>query len=465
MENKYSVLNIVLTEAKKWLNEIGDRPVGSKLSFEELREKIRFPLNNSSIPAEDVVKHIIDSTKDGLLGSAGGRFFAWVIGGSLPSALASDWLVSAWDQNCALYACSPATSIIEETAGEWILELLDLPRESSFAFTTGCQLAHFTCLSAARTKVLKNLGWSVSQDGLFGAPPIKVFTSQHRHGSVDRAIRYLGLGNKSFQAINTNDQGEILISEFENALQEFQGPKIVVLDAADLNIAAFDSFSQLIPIARQHGAWVHIDGAFGLFARANSIKKELTKGIELADSWATDAHKWLNVPFDCGIAIVKDKDSHREAMTIQASYIASDKIARDQIDWNPEWSRRARGVPVYAALRELGKEGVSDLVARTCNFCKMIIDGIGELPGAEVIWRSELNQGLLRFRDLKQNAKDIDHDTQTQKIMDAVNDSGVAFFSSTTWENRLTMRVSVVNWRTNESDVQKTVEIFHKLLS
>jgi glutamate/tyrosine decarboxylase-like PLP-dependent enzyme len=313
--------------------------------------------------------------------------------------------------------------------------------------------------------VLKNLGWSVSQEGLFGAPPIKVFTSQHRHGSVDRAIRYLGLGNKSFQAINTNNQGEILISEFENALQEFQGPKIVVLDAADLNIAAFDSFSELIPIARQHGAWVHIDGAFGLFARANSIKKELTKGIELADSWATDAHKWLNVPFDCGIAIVKDKDSHREAMTIQASYIASDKIARDQIDWNPEWSRRARGVPVYAALRELGKEGVSDLVARTCKFCKMIIEGIGELPGAEVIWKSELNQGLLRFRDLKQNAKERDHDTQTQKIMDAVNDSGVAFFSSTTWENRLAMRVSVVNWRTNESDVKKTVEIFHKLLS
>ena len=166
-----------------------------------------------------------------------------------------------------------------------------------------------------------------------------------------------------------------------------------------------------------------------------------------------------------GLTIVKDKDSHREAMTIQASYIASDKIARDQIDWNPEWSRRARGVPVYAALRELGKEGISDLVARTCKFCKMIVEGIGELPGAEVIWKSELNQGLLRFRDLKQNARDIYHDTQTQKIMDAVNNSGVAFFSSTTWENRLAMRVSVVNWRTNESDVKKTVEIFHKLLS
>ena len=465
MEDKYSVLDIALTEAKKWVSEIDDRPVSSKLTFDELKEKIKFPLNNSSIPAEDVVKHIIDSAKDGLLGCAGGRFFAWVIGGSLPSALASDWLVSSWDQNSALYACSPATSIIEETAGEWILELLDLPRESSFAFTTGCQLAHFTCLSAARNKVLKNVGWSVSQDGLFGAPPIKVFTSQHRHGSIDRAIRYLGLGNKSLQAINTNDQGEILVSEFESSLQEFEGPKIVVLDAADLNIAAFDSFSELIPIARQHGAWVHVDGAFGLFARANPNKKDLTKGIELADSWATDAHKWLNVPFDCGIAIVKDKDSHREAMTIQASYIASDKIARDQIDWNPEWSRRARGVPVYAALRELGKEGVSDLVARTCKFCKMIIEKIGELPGAEIIWKSELNQGLLRFRDLKQNAGEIDHDTQTQKIIDAVNDSGVAFFSPTTWENRLAMRVSVVNWQTNESDVKKTVEIFHKLLS
>ena len=427
MEDKYSVLDFTLAEAKKWVNEVDDRPVSSRLTFEELKEKISFPLNSTGIPAEDVVKHIVDSAKDGLLGSTGGRFFAWVIGGALPSALASDWLVSSWDQNAALYACSPAASIIEETAGEWVLELLDLPKESSFAFTTGCQLAHFTGLSAARSKVLKNVGWSVSQDGLFGAPPIKVFTSQHRHGSIDRAIRYLGLGNKSLQAIKTNDLGEILVSEFERSLQEFGGPKIVVLDAADLNIAAFDSFSELIPIAQQHGAWVHIDGAFGLFARASPNKKYLTKGIELADSWATDAHKWLNVPFDCGISIIKDKDAHREAMTIQASYIASDKIARDQIDWNPEWSRRARGVPVYAALRELGKEGVSDLVERTCKYCKMIIEEIGELPGAEIIWKSELNQGLLRFRDLKRNANESDHDVQTQKIINAVNESGVAF--------------------------------------
>ena len=207
MEDKYSVLDFTLAEAKKWVNEVDDRPVSSRLTFEELKEKISFPLNSTGIPAEDVVKHIVDSAKDGLLGSTGGRFFAWVIGGALPSALASDWLVSSWDQNAALYACSPAASIIEETAGEWVLELLDLPKESSFAFTTGCQLAHFTGLSAARSKVLKNVGWSVSQDGLFGAPPIKVFTSQHRHGSIDRAIRYLGLGNKSLQAIKTNDLG------------------------------------------------------------------------------------------------------------------------------------------------------------------------------------------------------------------------------------------------------------------
>lgn len=465
MEDKYSVLDIALAEAKKWVSDIDDRPVNAEMSFDELKEKINLPLNGSGIPAEDVVKHIIDAAKDGLLGCAGGRFFAWVIGGSLPSALASDWLVSSWDQNSALYACSPATSIIEETAGKWILELLDLPQESSFAFTTGCQLAHFTGLSAARNKVLKNVGWSVSQDGLFGAPPIKVFTSQHRHGSVDRAIRYLGLGNKSLQSINVNDQGQIRVSEFERALQEFDGPKIVILDAADLNIAAFDPFSKLIPLAHHYGAWVHVDGAFGLFARANPDKKNLTNGIELADSWATDAHKWLNVPFDCGIAIVKDKESHREAMTIQASYIASDKVARDQIDWNPEWSRRARGVPVYAALRELGKEGVSDLVARTCEFCKTLIEKIGELPGAQILWKSDLNQGLIRFRDLKPNATQIDHDTRTQKIIDAVNSSGVAFFSSTTWENQLAMRVSVVNWRTSQNDVEKTINVFRKILS
>ncbi|MCG8570987.1 MAG: pyridoxal-dependent decarboxylase [Spirochaetes bacterium] len=464
MKYDYSALEIAFTEAKKWLNEIDNRPVNSTLTYDELKEKIKIPLNKSSISSSEVVTHIIESTKGGLLGNAGGRFFAWVVGGALPSALASDWLVSSWDQNSALYACSPATSIMEAAAGEWLLEILDLPRESSIAFTTGCQLAHFTCLSAARNRVLKDVGWFVSKDGLFGAPPIKVITSQQRHGSVDRAVRYLGLGNKSLSAIKTNAHGEIILSEFEKSLGSSKGPVIVVLDAADLNIAAYDSFSELIPIAKQHGAWVHVDGAFGLFARANPQKKHLTEGIELADSWATDAHKWLNVPFDCGFAIIKDRDSHREAMTIQASYIASDKVARDQIDWNPEWSRRARGVPVYAALRELGKEGLSDLIARTCGYCKMIVEEIGKLPGAEIVWVSELNQGLVRFKDLKPNAKDKDHDIKTQKIIDAVNESGVAFFSPTTWENNLAMRVSVVNWRTNDNDVKKTVEVFRKLL-
>lgn len=452
-----STLDLAVNAAKSWLEEINERPVGAIDDLETLRAKLISHLSDEGSSPEEVVNDLVEATKGGLLGSAGGRFFAWVIGGSLPSALAADWLTSTWDQNAALYACGPAASVVEEIAGEWIKELLHLPRQSSFAFTTGCQLAHFTCLAAARAAQLKKVGWNINEDGLFGAPIIRVLTSEHRHASIDRAVRYLGLGNKSLVSIETDSDGRIRPENLKRALSASSAPTILVLNAADLNIAAFDPFEELIPIAKEAGAWVHIDGAFGLFARASKQKFHLTAGLELADSWATDGHKWLNVPFDCGIAIVKDRDAHREAMTISASYIAPENQARDQIDWNPEWSRRARGIPVYAALRELGKDGVADLVDRTSRYCHAIVTEIDKIPGAKMMWEPQLNQGLLRFLDLRPGATEADHDRRTDAVIAEVNASGEAFFSGTTWNGLKAMRVSVVNWRTNDEDVKRTI--------
>jgi glutamate/tyrosine decarboxylase-like PLP-dependent enzyme len=458
-------LDLAVSAAKTWLEEGGVTHVAATDNIDTLRAKINSNLCDKGLPAEDVIRELLQATKGGLLGSAGGRFFAWVIGGSLPSALAADWLTSTWEQNAALYACGPAVSIVEEIAGEWIKELLDLPRESSFAFTTGCQLAHFTCLAAARAFVLKKAGWNINEDGLFGAPAIRVLTSEHRHGSVDRAVRYLGLGNKSLEALKTDDRGRVEPSSLRETLKRSKAPTILVLNAADLNIAAFDPFEELIPMAKDANAWVHIDGAFGLFARASKQKRHLTAGLELADSWATDGHKWLNVPFDCGIAIIRDRNVHREAMTISASYIAAETGARDQIDWNPEWSRRARGVPVYAALRELGKDGMADLVDRTSQHCHTIVTEIDKISGAKMLWEPQLNQGLVRFLDLRPDATEKDHDARTDAVIAAINATGEAFFSGTTWNGMQAMRVSVVNWRTNDADVSRTVQAVKKVVA
>ena len=463
MNDKYAALDVALHEAKQWLENLDSNPIFNKADREELLQRFLTAMPEDGMPGDEVVRHLVDNCKDSLLGSPGGRFFAWVIGGGLPAALASDWLTSSWDQNAVLFACGAAVNVVEEVAGKWILELLDLPRESSFGFTTGCQLAHFTCLSAARYKVLKDLGWDVNQDGLCAAPQIKIFTSEHRHSSVDRAVRYLGLGNKCLEKISTDSQGSIKQDEFAQKIQEHCGPKIVVLDAADLNIAAFDCFSELIPIAKEHNAWVHIDGAFGLFARASSRLKNLTEGIELADSWATDAHKWLNVPFDCGIAIIKDKESHRNSMTIHAAYMPPHKTARDQIDWTPEWSRRARGVPVYAALKELGKNGVANLVERCCDHCLLFVSEMEKLPHVEVVWKPTLNQALIRFRD-PQSDNTHDHDKYTQEVIRKINESGEAFFSESKWNDNVVMRVSVVNWQTTTDDILRVVRAFKEIL-
>jgi glutamate/tyrosine decarboxylase-like PLP-dependent enzyme len=453
----HAALRRAFDAATEWIDGVDHRSVAATASADELRARMRIELDRGGVDPARVIDELVTMTRGGLHASVSGRFFAWVIGGTLPAALAADWLTSAWDQNAAIYSTAPAAAVVEEVAGAWLLDVLDLPRDASFAFTTGCQLAHFTALAAARHAVLSRAGWNLQRDGMFGAPAMRVITSEHRHGSVDRAIRFLGIGTSAVRALDTNRFCSIEPHTLSAALAEYAGPTIVVLDAADLNVGAFDDFAALVPLAQSFGAWVHIDGAFGLIARASASKRLLLNGVQLADSWATDAHKWLNVPQDCGFAAVRDREAHRAAMTHSASYIDEDTDVRSQIDWNPEWSRRSRGFAVFAALRELGRDGLEALIDRTCAHCHALVTGIGALEGAEMVWEPRLNQGLVRFLDGRAGATTDDHDRRTDEVIARVNASGEAFFSGTKWQGRRAMRVSVVNWRTNDSDVGRTI--------
>jgi glutamate/tyrosine decarboxylase-like PLP-dependent enzyme len=361
-----------------------------------------------------------------------------------------------------MFAVAPAASMIEEIAGAWLKDLFDLPREASFAFTTGCQLAHVTALAAARHGVLAKAGWDAEEQGLFGAPAIRILTSQNRHRSIDAAVRYLGIGQQSLIEVETGPMGDMLASDLAAKLSQYDGPTILCLNAADLNVGTFDDFRTLIPMAQAAGAWVHVDGAFGLFARVSARLRPMTEGIELADSWATDGHKWLNVPYDCGVAFVRDAGAHRAAMSLGAAYLSPSQEARDPNDWNLELSRRARAIPVYAALQELGREGVAALVDRCCTHCHAIVTGIGALPGARALNDPSLNQGLLRFE--RTGASDAENDAFTDEVIARVNASGEAFFSGTTWNGLRTMRVSVVSWRTDEEDVARTIAAVKRAL-
>jgi glutamate/tyrosine decarboxylase-like PLP-dependent enzyme len=428
-------LEAAFTAAMEHLDGLDRNSVAPTVDRATLLERLDVGVRDAGLPADQVVRELAEAVRGGIMGSASGRFFAWVIGGTQPAALAADWMTAAWDNNAGLYACSPAASVVEEIAGRWLKDILRLPSTASFALTTGCQMAHVTCLAAARHAVLARLGWDVEDRGLCGAPAIRVVRVAELHGSIDRALRLLGIGSG---ALTTE--------------ANWSGPTILVLQAGDINTGEFDDFERLIPEAKARGAWVHIDGAFGLWAAASPRLRHLVKGFELADSWTTDGHKWLNTPFDCGYAFVADPEAHRAAMSHQASYLTHADDARDPLDWTPEFSRRARGFPTYAALRQLGRSGVAELVERCCDHAKAIVCGIGKLAGAEILAEPIINQGLLRFGD------------RTDEVIAAVNRSGEAFFSGTTWRGMRAMRVSVSNWRTSEEDVARTIAAVKKVL-
>jgi glutamate/tyrosine decarboxylase-like PLP-dependent enzyme len=458
-------LDAAIEAARAHIDNLDVAPVGATADLRTLRKQLSKPLTNDGMPPEQVIAELARDVQGGLIGTGSGRFYGWVIGGTVPAALGADILTSVWDQNSTLFATSPASAVVEEVAGVWLKEILGLPADASFALVTGCQMAHTTCLAAARHAVLSRLNWDVEERGLFGAPPIRVLTSGMRHGTFDRAIRFVGIGKSQVELLESDDRDCLRADALEAALKKnLSAPTIVLLQAGDVNIGSIDDFKTLIPIAKRYNAWVHVDGAFGLWAAASPRYTHLVAGVEAADSWATDGHKWLNVPFDCGYAFVADPTSHRASMSHRAPYLIHVGDARDEMDWTLEWSRRARGFPTYAALRQLGRNGVAEIVANCCEHAHSLVMEMGKLPGAEVVWEPTINQGLVRFLDKKPGATSEDHDRRTDQVIAAIVASGEAFFGGTTWRGRRAMRVSVSCWRTTSDDVSRTVRAVEKVL-
>ncbi len=444
--------------ALSFLESLDAAPVCATTPLGELRRRFAQPLPDQGVDPVRVIDELARDAAGGLLGTPGGRFYGWVIGGGLPAALAADWLTSAWDQNAGLYACGPAAAVVEEVCGTWLKDVLGLPASASYALVTGCQMAHVTCLAAARHAVLARAGWDVNRDGLAGAPDISVITSDEVHGTSTRAVKLLGIGTANMVVLPSDAESRLTPQALQEALTREPGrPTIVILQAGDVNCGAFDPFPELISLAHASGAWVHIDGAMGLWCNAVPELRHLLAGAEQADSWATDGHKWLNVPYDCGYAFVAHPGHHRAGMEHRASYLVHADDVRDQLDWTPEHSRRARGFATWAALRELGRSGLSDLVARCCRYAHDIVTRIGALPNARVIRVPQINQGLVRFLDPRPEATEADHDKRTDAVMAAINATGEAYFTGTTWRGLRCMRVSVSNWRTTPEDVDRAV--------
>jgi glutamate/tyrosine decarboxylase-like PLP-dependent enzyme len=416
------------------------------------------PLPLEGMPAADVVDYLADRAEPGLMAMPSGRFFGWVIGGTLPAALAADWLVSAWDQNAGLRYATPATAAIEAAAGAWLLELLGLPEESDVGFATGATMANFTGLAAARWRLMTDAGWDLDGDGLSGAPRIHCFVGAERHDTVDLGLRYLGLGRPT--AVPADRQGRIIPAELDRALDRALdgapsrgnrsglAPALVCLQAGNLHSGAFDPFTEAVAVAKSYGAWVHVDGAFGLWAAAVPELAELTAGLALADSWGTDAHKTLNVPYDCGIAVVRDARALRSAMGLHASYLIQDADgAADPFEKVPELSRRARGVPVWAALKSLGRDGLIAQVRGLVLRASQLAEQLSALDGVEVLNDVDYTQVSLAFGD----------DAVTRAVTERIIGDGRVWMSGSRWQDRAILRISVSNWSTDDDDVAVAV--------
>ncbi len=442
-------LTAAVAHTHRWLDSLSDRRVPASVDAATLASRLPAAIPEKGRTPLEVTDQLVEHVEPGLMAGPSGRFFGWVMGGTLPAALAADWLVSAWDQNAGMRDATPGVVSIEDAAGRWLLDALDLPRSSAVGFVTGATMANFTGLAAGRDAVLAHRGWDVAHHGLSGAPRVRVIAGAERHSSVDMALRYLGLGEPELVA--SDDQGRLDANALKAALAGVDGPTIVCLQAGNVHSGSFDPFREAIAAAHAVGAWVHVDGAFGLWAAATPSLAALTDGIVDADSWATDAHKTLNTPYDCGVAIIADPAAATRAFSHHAEYLI-DAAVPDPHEFVPELSRRARGVPVWAALASLGRQGVQDLVEGLVASAHGIAEGVAALPGATIVNEVVYTQVCVAFED----------DATTTAVYDAIIAEGEIFPSPSRWHDRAVIRTSVSNWQTHEAEVATTVAAFER---
>jgi glutamate/tyrosine decarboxylase-like PLP-dependent enzyme len=445
-----------------FLEGLPERPVRAAASAEEMFHAFAAPLPDDGMDAATVLKELARTADAGLTAMPSGRFFGWVIGGALPAALGADWLVSAWDQNTGMAESTPAAAAIEQVVLRDLVSLFELPPQTSGALVTGAQMANTTCLAAARGRVLRAQGWDVEQDGLIGAPPLHVLVGAERHDTILRALRLLGLGAARAITVPSDEQGRMRADALRAALAPLGGSVIVCAQAGNVNSGAIDPLTEIADavdaLRTRLGAtavWLHIDGAFGLWARASAELRDRVSGAERADSWATDAHKWLNTPYDCGIALSADPVAHRLAMTVRAAYLPDQdaNAVRSPLDYTPEFSRRARAFPLYAALRQLGRRGVGRLVEKSCAHARRFAEELSRAEGVLVLNDVALNQVVVAFRD----PDGRDDDAHTREVARRVQAAGTCFMSGSTWRGRAVVRISVSNWSTDDDDVTRSI--------
>lgn len=452
-DDRTRALDAAHLRATEFLGTLDDRPVWPRASLDEMLQAFGGPLREEGLDPALVVEEIASRADPGLVAIPGGRFFGFVIGGTHPAALAADWLVSAWDQNSGSASLTPTTVAMERVAGQWMLDLFGLPDSSSVGFVTGGQMANFTCLATARSAVLARAGWDLTEQGLRGSPAVRFVVGADRHGSIDRAARFLGFGRNELIVVDSDDQGRMRPGALRKTLDETSGPLIVCLQAGEVHTGAFDDFASLIPIAHEHGAWVHIDGAFGLWAAASPSLQRLTTGVELADSWATDAHKTLNVPYDCGMAIVRDPADSIAAFRTGGDYLVYTSL--DPWDVTPELSRRARGVPAWAAMRSLGRRGIARLIDRLHENAVSMASGLASIDGIRVL--NEVDYTQVMFC--------LDSDEATRALGEAVLAEGTAALTGAAWRGRAALRCSMSSWATTSEDVARTVAAIRGLVA
>jgi glutamate/tyrosine decarboxylase-like PLP-dependent enzyme len=448
-------LRSVADRVADFLESLPGRHVAATASRDELRERLGRALDEKPTPVEQVIDELVRDADGGLVASGGPRFFGFVIGGATPASVAADWLTSAWDQNAQAYALSPAAAVVEEVVARWIVELLGLPPQSSVGLVTGCQMANLTALCVARNAVLARAGWDLEQGGLSGAPPLRVLMSEEGHATVPNALRMIGIGASQLSLVPADEQGRMILPRLAKELERVgDSPVIVSVQAGNVNTGAFEPIGAIADIVGARNAWIHVDGAFGLWAAVSPRLRPLLDGLERADSWATDAHKWLNVPYDSGIVVVKDPAAHRSLKTARCAYAGADvEGARDGSTWAPENSRRARAFVLYASLRALGRSGVREIVERCCEQAARFAGQAAQLPFARIVNEVATNQVLVRFTPTGVTDLDAFHDLLAEELQR----DGTCWVGSTRWRGLPALRVSVSNWSTDDAAVDASV--------